>query len=157
MIYIKLFEEFNNKHFLTLYSKSDIKNINIFIDDELYHMETYDIFFKGENNALVRGTFQSYFYSVIDDVYKPFRYIEIARIDAPSQDDSFYKRIERKGYGTIMLNEIINYCKDNDIDYIGSCSLNEMSRGLFEKFENNNIISPVEYGFNKKTILWKII
>jgi hypothetical protein len=157
MKYLKLFENFINEKFLELVSKTETKKTRIFIGDETKTMESYELVFENKNGACIRTTYQSYFYSVIDDIYKPFKYLEIARIDAPRDEESFMKRKERQGYGTIMFNELLEYCKSNDIDYIGSCTLNEKSRGLFEKFENNGIIEPIENGLNRKTILWKII
>jgi hypothetical protein len=157
MKYLKLYEEYNETNFLKLKSKTPVKKSTIFIGDDVAEIESYELVFENVNGACIRTTYQSYFYSVIDDIYKPFKYLEIARIDAPRDEDSFMKRKERQGYGTIMFNELLDYCKNNNIDYIGSCTLNEKSRGLFEKFEKNGIIEPTENGLNRKTILWKIL
>lgn len=86
----------------------------------------------------------------------PIRHMEVYRIDAPVSPDNFLKRIEKQGYGTLMMKELIDYCKSNNIEYIGSKSLNDKSYGLFYKFEKQGDLTPVKEGLNKRTILWKI-
>ena len=86
----------------------------------------------------------------------PLRNMDVYRIDAPMNPDNIFKRVERQGYGTSMMEELIDYCKGNGIDYIGSKSLNDKSYGLFYKFEKLGKLAPFKDGLHKRTCLWKI-
>ncbi len=86
----------------------------------------------------------------------PLKNMEVYRIDAPINPNNVLKRLEGQGYGTSMMNELIDYCKSNGIEYIGSKSLNDKSYGLFYKFEKQGELTPFKEGLHKRTVLWKI-
>lgn len=87
----------------------------------------------------------------------PYKNMEVYGISAPlDPNGNGLNRVERQGYGTKMLQELIDYCIKNGITHIGSMSLNDKSYGLFKKFEENRILEPIINRQDGRTILWKI-
>lgn len=112
--------------------------------------------FSGDNGLIAKVNVENNFIDAHGNI-KPYKHMEVYRIDAPLNPEKIFGRIEKKGYGTEMLKELIQYCKKNKIPFIGSKSLNDKSFALFNKFERLNILSPKEQGLHKRTILWKIM
>lgn len=61
-----------------------------------------------------------------------------------------------KGYGYMLLIQLLEYARKNNITVIESSSLNEFSTKTFEKIERDGLIHPFYVGMNDKTMAWFI-